>query len=104
MTRWNEDVFPSEIRNTHERYGQYADHSGEGGYIRCRRCGWIINKYRHHREERGVNVTTGSYYQGIGYGWGWKWGQLPWGGSRYAQYYGDPSVAGGCPQCGAQNE
>ena len=57
----------------------------ESGFIRCIKCGHIYNTNRHPKGwGDGITNTTHSYTNSAG----------------VTQYYGDPSVGGGCPFCG----
>lgn len=73
----------------------------ENGFIRCRKCGFPMNKYRHPKgKETGNTFTTGSYTVSVTNGWGaMPWGISMWGGG-IALHYGDPEVSAGCPFCG----
>ena len=65
----------------------------EMAYIRCRKCGFIMNKDRHPKGwgtgisfDISANVDQG-------------WDNGPWGGI-YTPAVADPVVSSGCPLCG----
>jgi hypothetical protein len=84
----------------------------ESGYIKCKKCGFTMNKHRHPKGwGDGITYTTHHYDRGqpthdnhskYYTGWGDEaWSPTPWGGQ--VVYYGDPTVASGCPMCGTFN-
>ena len=67
----------------------WLDNDGlESKYIRCKQCGFPIDATRHSKGSGYGNesVSTSSYTHPI---------------TGATQYYGDPTVTGGCPLCGA---
>jgi len=76
-------------------HGLNADFSAypETAYIRCRKCGFILNKKRHMK-----GWGTGQSYSISGYV-DQGWGSGAWGG-EYTPMVADPEVTSGCPFCG----
>lgn len=79
------------IRQDSVTEGRNRDESDypESGYIKCLKCGYTMNKYRHAKPKArgaGVSFDTDSYTI-----------------ESTTQYYGDPTVNTGCPLCGTWN-
>jgi hypothetical protein len=76
-------------------HGLNADFSAvpETSYIRCRKCGFIMNKARHPKGwGTGISFDiSANADQG--------WGGGPWGGG-FPPSVADPVVLSGCPFCG----
>lgn len=73
-------------------HGLNADFSAlpETAYIRCRKCGFILNKAR---TGKGWGTGISFIIPDLG------WGNTPWG-DPYPPAVADPVVTSGCPFCG----
>lgn len=76
-------------------HGLNADFSAlpETAYIRCRKCGFMMNKARHPKGwGTGISFIVPQT-------WGNDWGNVDNVG--YPQVAGEPVVGAGCPFCGS---
>ena len=106
MKSWHPDQFGDRVRSASYRGGINYDEKDESGFIRCKKCGYIMDMTKHVRGKGAAVLFRDKSYNLIGIGWGHQtWGTSKWGGDGVRVYYADPVVEeqGGCPFCGTYN-
>ena len=82
--------------------GLNADFTGlpETAYVRCRKCGFIMNKARHPKGWGDGNTASPIDVWSYDWGGGLPSGTSGYSGVGYPQVAGYPITTAGCPFCG----